>query len=185
MAAARNSLRQASRDLIFSCGICLESLTDVYAGLDAKGDRKPDALPPLPENTIVKFYMMHCGHLVCHNHLPPGKQASSRLRPSSVVVRVLLHCFASCCMACNMHRHLALSTDFYKSADMRAVGISKFARLRVRSVGRKEPSNTRLFHSMTLSIRRKASTIPSSRTSTFLCPRLIFRSPFPAWTPTP
>lgn len=60
-------------EVIFSCGICLETVTDLYA--------KPESNHYFQhggnsiQGIVAKLWFTQCGHLVCTEHLPGGGES--------------------------------------------------------------------------------------------------------------
>ena len=60
----------AALDLIFSCNICQETISGIYAEDDAHcGLRKSDNLD---DDRITKLWLTDCAHLTCGKHLEGG-----------------------------------------------------------------------------------------------------------------
>lgn len=62
-------------DIIFSCGICHDSIRDIYSTAEKnKGFR--DGRPPDQDGTVNKFWLTQCGHLVCAKHIEDGGETA-------------------------------------------------------------------------------------------------------------
>ena len=60
------------RDIVFSCCVCLDTLSDVYNDLDHPAGLHHE--PSQPKGRIIKLYLTGCAHVVCAKHLDGGGQ---------------------------------------------------------------------------------------------------------------
>jgi hypothetical protein len=66
-------------ELIFSCGICQATLSEVYATKEdnqgfnhGSGGSDEDGENVAPHGYVTKMYVAQCSHITCIKHLPGG-----------------------------------------------------------------------------------------------------------------
>lgn len=65
-------------DIIFNCGICHDSLRDIYAASEDNkgfGDGRD-----VGQTTVNKFWIAECGHLICAKHIEGGGRGCAASR---------------------------------------------------------------------------------------------------------
>ena len=76
-----SATQQVLLDHLLRCGVCGDTLSEVYAGTNVNARGKKATARPARNNKEVeiKFYLMECGHFACRKHLDIGKLAFIRI----------------------------------------------------------------------------------------------------------
>lgn len=71
MAANKAPQDSTPLDLIFSCAVCQDTVTEIYA--EAQEDNSGLRIDPdTDKGIVVKLWLTECAHLTCGKHLEGG-----------------------------------------------------------------------------------------------------------------